>query len=456
MLAIVDTGFNPYHIDFAADLMPQHLDNDPDNDLPLHLPPHEWLPGFPEPSSFSSYEAMDLTIDSTQTSASPTDLHGKDASEWSKAKTSTLHNVHFRYIPGTKVIGFVNMDNDDGFGAATHGVGTTSVSVGNIHGSCPECLLVFVDGYSVDANPWMSNQPWIDVQSNSWGRSTTVRDNIYFGCTLPPLQAGVERGQQIFWSAGNGQANAFVAPTSTLHSCQKGPDFLVTVGAISPSSQSSYSGHGKPVDVSSYGSGYPSAGGDTIAAESTFSGTSNAAPVTAGMYASSLRTLRAELESPRLQSDGIIAAGPAGCGAQNPNCALADGMVTVHELREAFFRAAERTPGVITWGGAVALPIGGEAMDRFTEGHGSFHARLGNMEQEIRTVLDEVYGHQFDEMTEEDREYMIAYSYCSQQIWGEWQHGFWKPGDPVPADDLDDLYKTWMANDCEPFSTVLG
>lgn len=452
VLAIVDSAFNPYHHDFAAALMPQHVDTDPTNDLPLDQPPHTWLPGFPDPSTFASYEAMDLTI-SDDPEAVPDDLHTADAEQWAKAETSNAGAVHYRYIPGTKVIGYVNTDGDDGYGAATHGGGTTSVSVGNIHGSCPECLLVFVDGYSAMANPWMAQQSWIDVQSNSWGASTAYRENIYTNCDLDTLAAGVARGQQIFWSGGNGQANAFIAPVNTLNSCQKGPDFLVTVGAISPDNEGSYTGHGKPVDIASWGSDYPRAGGATVTAEGTFGGTSNAAPTTAGMFAKSLWTLRNQLGGERIQADGVIAHGTAGCGEANMECALADGLVTVHELREAFFRAATPTDALFTTSTLgltpdPEIPVGTQETEYLTEGHGSFRARLGDLDAEIASIVAEVTGEAFDAPSQDLLDYMAAYSYCSQQVWGSWDHGYWSAGDALPGNDPNRPITSWMASLC--------
>lgn len=451
VLAIVDSSFNPYHHDFLADAMPQHLDDDPDNDLPLDRPPHEWLPGFADPSEFSSYEALELNL-SLDPDAVPAELHGSDAESWSSVNTSDTDDIHFRYIPGTKIIGYVNFAGGDGFSPASHGGGTTSVSVGNIHGTCPECLLVFVNSYHAFANPWMAQQDWIDVQSNSWGASTVFRDNIYTDCDLETLQAGVERGQQIVWSGGNGQANAFVAPVNTLNSCQKGPDFLITVGAIDPDNQGSYTGHGKPVDISSYGMGYPRAGGGTVTAESTFSGTSNAAPVIAGFYAKALYEVRKELDgASRTQADGVIAYGETRCGDANPDCPMADELLTVHELRHALFRAATFTDAYFSTTSVVPaaeIPVGTEETEFFTEGHGSLHGRLGDHEAEATRIVDEVFGRTYDEPSQELLDWMTAYSYCSQQVWGEWQHGYWVPGSGLPDPDPQWPVRTWLGTEC--------
>src|SRR5687768_2733912 len=62
VIAVVDlSGFSPYLHDFYGPLMPQHLDADPANDLPLDASPAEWLSGL-DPSAFASFEALPLTL----------------------------------------------------------------------------------------------------------------------------------------------------------------------------------------------------------------------------------------------------------------------------------------------------------------------------------------------------------------------------------------------------------
>lgn len=93
--------------------------------------------------------------------------------------------------------------------------------------------------------------------TNSFGFSLLLRDRYYNGGNAALSKAASERGQTIFFSAGNGQVNAFAAPNATLPSSQERPDWMVTVGAIDPDNEGSYIGHGKPVDIASIGSGYP-------------------------------------------------------------------------------------------------------------------------------------------------------------------------------------------------------
>ena len=61
-----------------------------------------------------------------------------------------------------------------------------------------------------------------------------------------------------------------------------------------------------------------------------FSGTSNATPVVAGIYARALFEARRMLRGPgRVQHKGVIARGAAiGCGGARPRCELGDGILT--------------------------------------------------------------------------------------------------------------------------------
>ena len=73
-------------------------------------------------------------------------LDAKDTAKWETVKQSTAKEINYYWMPGTKVIGAVEFGPNKIHGTpADHGTGTTSVSVGNIHGTCPECLLFFID-----------------------------------------------------------------------------------------------------------------------------------------------------------------------------------------------------------------------------------------------------------------------------------------------------------------------
>jgi hypothetical protein len=464
VIALVDSAFNPYHWDFLAEHMPQQNDGDPTTDLPLDQDPSEWIPGFPASDAFDSYTRLDLTLTPDDPDAVPEDLHETDKTQWDQVKRSTRDEVHMHWIPGTKVIGYVNFGSGDGFAPSSHGTGVSSVSAGNLHGTCPECLIVFVNGFSEAANEWVLQQDWIDVQSNSWGISITPasRDRLYAGSDTELQREGSQRGQAVFFSAGNGQANTFTAPNPTLWSSQEGPDWIFTVGAIDPDGHRSYSGHGKPADISSIGLSYPSMGGGTVTAESTFGGTSNATPVTAGIYARALWLLRQDMMAERTQQEGTLAtkdpSAETTCGSANPDCALADGVLRVEQLREALFRSAEyRTEGWAVTLEGIPVPVETDEMRLVAEGHGSFLGRMADdWQAESQHVADYVRGNWYEEQDQDQYDWMVALSWCRQNLWGEWDHGYWNPDVELPASDPENWpLRTWLIEQCPESGAAL-
>jgi hypothetical protein len=307
VIAVIDSGFSPYHHDFLASQMPQAKTKARSDDLPLGKAPHTWLKGFPKPSAFADFGPLKLSL-TTDPKAEMPALRDKDEDAWADLARSTRDELNYRWIPGTKVIGAMTFGGSGtpvfGTGGPEHGHGTSSVSVGNVHGSCPECLLVFLQASAGPeyeaALSWAMSQPWIDAVSNSYGISTglVVRDRVYNGSDVPLMKKATERGQTVFFSAGNGVTNDFITPNGTLLSSQEGPDWIVTVGATDPADVD-YSGSGKPADVASIGSLYPSSyGATTTTGKGNFGGTSNATPVIAGTYGRALWLARQALSGP--------------------------------------------------------------------------------------------------------------------------------------------------------------
>lgn len=488
VIAVIDSNFNPYHWDYLAAKMPQHGNDDPNDDLPLDQDPATWLPGHPGAAAFKSYQALNLTLKPDDAAANTSELHEADAEQWNTIRYSegtSNGQVNMYWIPGTKVIGHVAFGtgapvvgggvvephNSNMFGLRTgpvdtwavgsHGNGTATVSAGAIHGSCRECLIVFVHGPTEQANEWVAQQDWIDLQTNSWGLSTLspVRDRVYAGSDTERQRTAIERGQSIFFSAGNGVENAFAVPNPTLFSSQEGPDWIITVGGIAPSG-ASYSGAGKPADIASLGGSYPSAPntdtGDPAAnGSATFGGTSNATPVIAGMYAESLYRIRRALAgASRLQQGGTIASGSGlACGAARADCAIADGQVTVHELREALFRSAVRTPQGTAPAGVTSIPESAnqKELELIAEGHGSYFGRyLGDahFETEIGRIVDYVLGRHYPPQSADDRAWFIADSICRQAGWGAWDYGYASGGVAAPAADPAWPVRTWLTEMC--------
>ena len=445
VIAIIDNAFTPYHWDYLASKMPQATDGVPGNELPLERAPHTWLPGFPNPSAFKSYSSLDLTLDAKNPMTQISALDKKDEKKWERVKKSDAKKQHLYWMPGTKVIGALDFAGNKIHGNEnSHGTGTSSVSVGNIHGTCPECLLVFIS-YSGAASGeaainWAMKQPWIDAISNSYGFSATsaTRDRVYSGSNTKLQKQASERGQTVFFSAGNGHENAFLVPNSTLLSSQEGPDWIVTVGAVSPGAHASYTGHGKPADVAGIGSGYPAAyGSPTVGTTGSggFGGTSNATPQVAGLYARALfKTREAMNGRNRIQSDGVIARGAGvSCGAVRRGCELRDGKLTVDELRDRLFKGAVHTPAGMTPAGVGSAPVLADE-EFLNEGHGSYFGReRGPLDTEWLKEFTRITGPLFGTKKElkrprGERAWMTVASYCRQHLWGSWSGGYYREG----------------------------
>jgi hypothetical protein len=495
VIAVLDSGMSPYHWDFLAPKMPQARNKDRSDDLPLTTSPDKWLPGFPSPKSFASYRPLKLTLDARDEARPMDELHAKDKKVWDGFKPSGPDGVNYHWIPGTKVIGALSFEPEQpsavaattagnalhqqgladplgnvypylpfyGTGGGEHGMGSASVSVGNEYGTCPECLLVFLqftdDASGNRAIEWAMNQPWIDAITNSYGFHTagtaTTRDNVYGGANVELQKKASQRGQTIFWSAGNGYENAFVTPNQTLLSSQKGPDWIVTVTASSPSGTSNPSGAGKPADLTGVGSGYMSSYGSTkVTGGSRFSGTSNATPTIAGTFGRALYLSRRAMKgNSRVQSGGVIARGSFRCGAARRGCELGDGRLTAVELRNRLLQSAPHRSQGIAPGGAAAQKF--QADERYAaEGHGTYLARV---QQDTATWLAE-----FDLIRKplfglgkaparpaDEKAWMVVDSWCRQHIWGSWSGGYYVDGKTqLPADDDDHPTRTAYRNGC--------
>ena len=464
VVAILDGGINPYHWDFLSARMPQHQDGVAGNDLPLDTPATEWLPGF---GGFASLNRIDLELD-----ASDPDAGFGEAKPLEELSTSTAEKRNAYWLPGTKVIGAMMFGDGEEKanlwqGEDAHGVGTTSSAVGNLHGTCPECLLFFIDygGSSADAEAaieWAEAQPWIDVISNSYGHGGAV-PKFYAGSDVTKQRAATERGQEIVFSGGNGVENAYAASNPTAFSSQKGPDWILTVGAAAPgesnyyeadSEGGAYSGAGKPVDVAGVGSDYPNAyGAKTVSGVGSFGfgGSSNAAPTVAGLYARSLYLARTALGGPsRVQAGGVIAQGtPVACGPKQPDCELGDGRLTEKELRMRVLHGAVRSTGGTAFLGQLgqhptAPPVGEEEL--LGEGHGTYFARQAGPVPDSRewlVELERVYGPMVGraaalERPEGEAEWFTVDSYCKQENWGAWGLGYYVEGlSQLPGPDPD-------------------
>ncbi|HZN13571.1 MAG TPA: S8/S53 family peptidase [Acidimicrobiales bacterium] len=472
VIAVIDVNLVPYHWDFDWAHMPQQLDRDKSNDLPLNTPPNKWLPGFPNPSTFKSFQPLSIHQAPTAPQADIATLDAADTKSWDKVKSSTPDAVNYYWLPGTKVIGAVDFNTNGKIHGTTadHGVGTTSVSVGNLHGTCPECLLVFINtdaSSNVEAAlAWATQQPWIDVITNSYTLNifaddldVPVDDNVHVvGPVAAETRAASLRGQTLFFAAGNGLENGFVLPNNTYTSSLSGPDWVVTVGATTPGLDDE-SGAGKPSDVAGVGESYPAAYTSTHVGgtgPSGFSGTSNATPTLAGTFGRALYQARRLLPGPsRTQQGGVIgrANKPVACGKARPRCELGDGVLTAAELRDRLFLGAVHRNGDVAVGGLLPLPKPSAEVEYADVGHGVYAARVERNDAIWMAEVERIVGPLIGRAPAlarpaGERDWMVVDSYCRQQLWGAWTGGYYATGVTLPAPDPAWPLRTALASAC--------
>ena len=326
VVGVADSGINPYHMEFGAAAYP-----DPDvlrltGNFTRH--PSAYIAGYPE-----NAEALPLTLGKGYYPAAD------------EAVFETVEQGKLYWIPGTKIIGAVDADNNAASNAAAdatpildddgHGTGSTSVSTGNRYGYCPTCLLFFVEGLDESI---ATSYPFVDITSHSFG--------YVGGAPLGPVvgpntatRAAAERGQITLFAAGNGVGNAFDVPIATYGSDQTGASWNIVVGALRRDNQRAVVGDGIPVDISAWGDGnLPSACRTGTVGQCAFGGTSAATPYTAGIFGTVLTEVRRAIGDGRAgQRPGqVVARGTAIPGS----IFLADGDLTRAELREAVLKTA--------------------------------------------------------------------------------------------------------------------
>jgi len=455
VVAVVDNAFSPYHFDFIGSQHPWNKDMDATNDFDASADPAGYIPGHPGATPLT------LTLPTAASEVVSDRASGVDAAAWASMQASSLATgIHLYWLPGTKIVGAVHFGggfvgtNDD------HGTRSAASTAGNVHGTCPECLFVLVqDGAANAGLIWAASQPWIDVVTNSYGHGGPVqgaslgltRDNMYWDGPVAATRAASEAGQTIVFSAGNGLVNAFDVPMFTYWSSEKGPDWFVTVGAVDPDEHQTYSGAGKPVDVSSIGNAYPSSGGTTANGVGTHSGTSNAAPTTAGYFGEVLQRAREALgDVTPGHAGGVVASGtPIACGSAVINCALGDGVLTRRELQDLVLL------NVLPSGQVVMADTVWPSTDYnyYYQGHGVLSGRYGGDAKYLAETA-QMMGNARGEAASPTRpagesNWFIVDSKCRQHIWGAWTGGDYQGVEPTldaMADPIASAFDAWCSN----------
>jgi hypothetical protein len=477
--AVVKTGFSPYHVDFLGRDHPWNTDADTTNNIDFNANPATYIPGYP------AAEALNLHLPTTD--ADPVaPLATADSSAWTGMAVSYANNAHPYWIPGTKVIAALRFNTTTMLGGpadkldnTAHGTKVSSVSAGNFHGTCAQCLIVWISALSeseeYQALRWAGSQPWIDVISNSYERSAAAKEGLYLGNLTPSqTKAAVNNGKIVTWAAGNGVDDNFDANTSTYWSAQKGPDWVVTVGAIAPLNDQPLKG-GVPVDISAYGDNYPSAGGTTANGAATFSGSSNATPVVAGTLAHIIQWARDATGDNLTHSDPqvVVQGKPIPCAAGVAHCPLQDGKLTRTEVEQTLFNAAlPSPPRPLPQGTTVTspsptlivptdttaatvdtsrIPVDAirsvPAVDSYvTEGHGIVYGRLdqGRYAAEQRILQSALFGlAPLPARPPADPTWFIVDSKCRQKMWGTWSMGLYTGKLPTFDPNVDQTAMAW-------------
>lgn len=362
VIALVDSGINPYHQDFRAPEFVHH--------------PAKYIEGYPKEA-----KAFNLALEVADSKGYEA-ARKADDEEWVLTKAAEL-----RWFPGTRIIGGISMGAGDTVEPWSerkilddqgHGTGTASVAAGRFFGSNPNALIVEVESLGEASETWATSQEWIDIVSNSWGNLA----NLPLG-DPSMTKTGTDRGQSIVWSAGNGATNTnsstlFPAGGPIEDPCKcktpdsdisitdpwSGPSWLITVGAVSPINGQDHWWHSYPVDVSSFGSKWRAAGAfgvqigpdeDNIETRD-FGGTSCAAPITAGVLSRIILEAREILgdTTEGQRPDQAVAVGPKSRAPKEGP--LSDGVLTRLEAEEIVQKTAfpiDADPEKIIWDYAV-------------------------------------------------------------------------------------------------------
>lgn len=398
VIAVIDSGINPYHEEFRDSAFSQH--------------PSTYIEGFPEDAV-----PLELALDTE----SYDDAVEADDEDWAGVTGGELH-----WIPGTRVIGAVSLGNpgprrilDDHNTASKdigHGTKTASDAAGATIGTCPQCVLMVIEAGDAASYQqgleWAMRMPWIDVITNSWGLClVTCQPDTGL---LPPTtadsktKAAVERGVEIFFSSGNGVLNAFDVPQLTYWNAYTGPDWIVTVGAADAASGATVLGTGRPVDIVSLGYEWRGASHKSMTAIEEFSGTSAASPVAAGAYASVLLGARKALNDTREGPHGALAVGAPAKGY------LADGKLTRYEAERALFLTASTAAGT---GPIVPATLPQTAAAFSYRGYGLVNHATSK--EALKVVLGE---RSAPDRSVEDQ-WAAADSQVRRAIWGPWNPG---------------------------------
>jgi hypothetical protein len=268
VVALVDTGINPYHEAFRAQ---------------------------PGRGSEAFAERLGAEVITLAQEGELTGRLGLDADVWKRLQPGKLYA-----FSGTRVLGIsISKSTEDApiFDAIGHGTATASM----VAREAPEALIVMVQvdtrGCPPDCPPriplapaleWIASTPSIDIVSMSVGYpGNTPQPPLVNDDVAPALSASrkvSESGKLLVAAAGN-----TVVPS--MHVYVEGPPWVIAVGGAQPKPRGEAALASRGIDVVANYTDW-TADGASISDMKWSSGTSYAAPIVAGTLAHALGMLR--------------------------------------------------------------------------------------------------------------------------------------------------------------------
>ncbi|HVF04635.1 MAG TPA: S8 family serine peptidase [Frankiaceae bacterium] len=336
VVAIVDTGIDPYH--------PAFKDTSPR----AYRHPSTYLPGYPR-------DAVALRLGKS--------FAADCARIWRHVRAGKLY-----WFPGTKIVGAYSTDlvqkdtackQPATYDVLGHGTMTASRAAGNRYGACPACRIVAVqfqydyglvnsreaETSAVAAVSWpAANASWIDAQSNSWGPlpaydPTGTAGLFAEGAALTRAVEAASRKHLTFWATGNGLGNfggVLGQPTTVI--AHYTPS-AIRVGGHDSGQVTLWPGL-SPHFVGDACDNWAAVAGTARYEERAGGGTSAATPYVAGGAAAALLHARTLTRDTRTGVRGDVVAK----GRRTKAGPLADGVLTLAEWRTVAERTATARP----------------------------------------------------------------------------------------------------------------
>ncbi|MBI2078545.1 MAG: S8 family serine peptidase [Euryarchaeota archaeon] len=341
VLAILDSGINPYHVQFR-DVSPE-----------AYVHPSTYLPGYPTDSI-----ALHLALNATDFKAAVT----QDCETWKSIRADQWY-----WVPGTRIVGVrldasfaqlgvecANGEVPRRFidGEVHHGTGVAGRAAGATTSLCGECKIVMYQASQTTvAMERLSREPWIDLQSNSWAG--------YFHHQLPAQQG---RGAHALARQATERMVTFAASGNGERIDVDPLDFRQGVLLGIPPYLRPAQGHGGVIVVGGHDNGElilwpgtmphvvadgwetPTASYQSIEGNGTMGGTSGATPFAAGVFARMVLEARRVIDDhgTGLRGGTLAVAGPN--ARLPPSGPLSDGRLSRQEAERLYLASAVARP----------------------------------------------------------------------------------------------------------------